>query len=455
MTARVLVVDDVDLNVKLLEVKLKQEYFEVMGATSGAEALKIALERPPDIVLLDVMMPDMDGFETCRRMRAEPALAHIPVVMVTALDKPQDRVKGLESGADDFLSKPVDDTALIARVRSLVRLKVMEDELRLREETASVLGDEAAASRLIADDGKEANILVVDGEGERRDLITEALEGHNTVAVESEGDRALDRIGQESFDLVVLGLALPDYDGLKLCAQVRSVEATRHQPILVVIAPDEKPKLLQALDMGVNDYLVEPLEGNEVRARARTQIRRKRYTDALRANYQKSVELAVTDDLTGLYNRRYLESHLDALLVKAKERGKPLSLTMVDIDHFKAVNDDHGHDAGDAVLAEFAERLQRGVRGVDLACRYGGEEFVILMPDTGDAFAALVAERVRQEVAEEAFRIGGEAELNITASFGVASLAREAETGAQLLKRADKALYQAKEQGRNRVIAAN
>ena len=140
MTARVLVVDDILSNVKLLEAKLTTEYFEVVTAYSGEEALKRVAAEPPDIVLLDVMMPGMDGFEVCRRIKADPKTAHVPVIMVTALDQPADRIAGLDAGADDFLTKPIDDTALFARVRSLVRLKMMTDELLMREETGQSLG---------------------------------------------------------------------------------------------------------------------------------------------------------------------------------------------------------------------------------------------------------------------------------------------------------------------------
>jgi two-component system cell cycle response regulator len=154
MTARVLVVDDVPANLKLMEARLSAEYFDVITALSGQEALAVCERAECDIVLLDVMMPDMDGFEVCRRIKANPATHHLPVVMVTALDQASDRVKGLEAGADDFLTKPVSDVALIARVRSLVRLKMMTDELRMRAVTSREIGIENPAREAIADTGK-------------------------------------------------------------------------------------------------------------------------------------------------------------------------------------------------------------------------------------------------------------------------------------------------------------
>ncbi len=147
MTARILVVDDVPANVKLLEARLTAEYFSVVTASGGNEALSICERAECDIVLLDVMMPDMDGFEVCRRLKSNPSTQHIPVVMVTALDQASDRIKGLEAGADDFLTKPVSDLALIARVRSLVRLKMMTDELRMRAVTSKEIGIENPGAR--------------------------------------------------------------------------------------------------------------------------------------------------------------------------------------------------------------------------------------------------------------------------------------------------------------------
>src|ERR1700744_4325305 len=178
MTARVLVVDDILSNVKLLEAKLSAEYFEVVSAFNGLDALARIEEHAPDIVLLDVMMPGMDGFEVCRRIKANPRTAHIPVVMVTALDQPSDRVAGLGAGADDFLTKPVDDAALFARVRSLVRLKMMTDELRMRESTGQSMGLIDPAQTLI-DNAPTGRILIIEDRPESVAWFTTALSPAN------------------------------------------------------------------------------------------------------------------------------------------------------------------------------------------------------------------------------------------------------------------------------------
>jgi two-component system cell cycle response regulator len=195
------------------------------------------------------------------------------------------------------------------------------------------------------------------------------------------------------------------------------------------------------------------VDKNELTARVRTQLRRKRYSDKLRHNVQLSLEMAITDQLTGLHNRRYMSRHLDTLIAGAHRSAKPLAFLIMDIDHFKSVNDTHGHDIGDEVLREFAGRISANVRGIDLACRYGGEEFVVVMPDTDTDFAYTVAERLRKSVEKMPFAISRDpGKLNITISIGIAGSEGNTDSADALLHRADQALYRAKREGRNRVV---
>ncbi|MET0868935.1 MAG: PleD family two-component system response regulator [Pseudorhodoplanes sp.] len=454
MTARVLVVDDVPTNVKLLEARLSAEYFDVTTAHNGAEALAACDRAECDIVLLDVMMPDMDGFEVCRRLKSNPATHHIPVVMVTALDQPSDRVQGLEAGADDFLTKPVSDIALIARVRSLTRLKMMTDELRMRAMTSREIGIESAEREAITEVGKQGRILIVDDRKSSYERIASMLEGEHVVDVEPDPASALFRSAEGNYELIIISLSLEKFDGLRLCSQLRSLDRTRNMPILALCEPDDNARLMRGLEIGINDYLLRPVDANELHARVRTQIKRKRYTERLRDNVQMSIEAAITDGLTGLHNRRYMESHLGKLVEQAASRGKPLAVLVLDIDFFKSINDNHGHDCGDDVLREFAIRVRKSIRGIDLACRMGGEEFVVVMPETDMAVAATVAERLRRKIASEPFPIEqGKKKIDVTISIGIASLESSHDSAARLLKRADQALYRAKRDGRNRVVA--
>jgi two-component system cell cycle response regulator len=454
MSARVLIVDDVQANLRLLEGRLSAEYFEVVTAASGFQALEICEDGNCDIVLLDVMMPEMDGFEVARRLKSNPTTHHIPIIMLTALDQPSDRVRGLDAGADEFLTKPVNDIALVARVRSLVRLKMVTDELRMRAVTSSEIGVNHHAFEAANDSGLNARVLVVDDRKASAVRIEAAVGKQQTIDVEENPQDALFRIADGNYDLVLISLDLVHFDALRLVGQVRSLERTRHLPILLVTDPGHDARVLRGLDLGANDYVLRSADRNELIARVRTQIRRKRYTERLRDNVQYSMELAITDPLTGLFNRRYMESHVGTLMDRSAARGKSLSVLILDVDYFKSINDSFGHDAGDDVLREFADRLKASIRGIDLACRYGGEEFVVVMPDTDLGIAAMVAERIRRRIAGEPFPIeGGKRTIEVTISVGIAARMGAQDTATLMLKRADEALYRAKRDGRNRVAA--
>ncbi|MDP3488833.1 MAG: PleD family two-component system response regulator [Phenylobacterium sp.] len=451
MSARILVVDDIEANVRLLEAKLTAEYYDVLTAHDGPTALAIAASEKPDIVLLDVMMPGMDGFQVCRRLKDDPETRHVPVVLVTALDGRGDRIAGLEAGADEFLTKPIDDVMLFARVRSLTRLKMVIDELRDREASGRRMGVIAGASSRLG--GTGGRVLIVDDHERQAQRVASELAIEHRPVIEGDPEVAL-MTAKGLVDLIIVNATARSFDGLRFAAQLRSDEATRHLPILAIVDFDERPRLMKALDIGVNDLLSKPIDPQELSARARTQIRRKRYTDYLRDNLDHSLELAVTDQLTGLHNRRYMSGQLEALVKRAAPGGEPVATLLIDIDHFKKINDGYGHDVGDEVLREFAVRLASNVRAVDLPCRYGGEEFVVVMPGTRIEDAERIAERIRLHVAGSPFRVAHGTELlTATISIGVAATIGPEDTPDTLLKRADEGLYEAKSSGRNKVIS--
>jgi two-component system cell cycle response regulator len=362
-------------------------------------------------------------------------------------------VQGLEAGADDFLTKPVNDVALFARVRSLVRIKTMVDELRLRQATGESMGLVDQADGVLNNAIERGRILVVEDREHSAQRIVETLSGHE-VDIVPQTTEAIVRAKSGDYDLVIASLALDKQDGLRFCATLRSLDATRQTPVLTIVDEGDLKRLVRALDIGINDYLMRPVERSELVARVNTQLRRKRYTDKLKHSLQLSLEMAITDQLTGLFNRRYMSRHLSTLIGNTAKTGKPVSFLIMDIDYFKQVNDTYGHDIGDEVLREFAQRISANVRGIDLACRYGGEEFVVVMPDTDMNFAYMVAERLRQAVADAPFHIGADpGQLPVTISIGVTCSEGAEDTADSLLKRADKALYRAKRDGRNRVVA--
>ena len=451
MSARILVVDDVEPNVRLLEAKLTLEYYDVVTACDGMTALARAAADQPDIILLDVMMPGMDGFETCRRLKADPATRHIPVVLVTALDGRDDRIRGLDAGADDFITKPLDDLILFARVRSLVRLKQVMDELREREESGRRMGVDAEAGGRLR--GSGGRVLVVDDNPRQVEKIGLQLVKEHRPTFETTPDAAM-AAAAGPIDLMIVNAAADSFDGLRMIARARTDKTTRKLPILAIVDPGDRPRLVKALELGVNDILAKPVDAEELAARVRTQIKRKRYTDFLKEKLDYSLEMAVTDALTGLHNRRYMAGQLQAMVGRTAQGGEGVALLALDIDLFKAVNDGFGHDAGDEVLQEFAVRLATNVRAIDLPCRQGGEEFVVVMPGSTLEDAARVAERIRRDVAGAPFPVlGGRELLNLTVSIGVAATTGAGDTPEALLKRADEGLYEAKASGRNAVIA--
>ena len=450
MSARILVVDDMETNRRLLEARLTAEYFEVLQAENGLECIKAAHRESPDIILLDVMMPGMDGFETCRRLKDDPVTRHIPVIMVTALDQREDRIRGLEAGADDFLTKPVDDVALFARVRSLLRLKMVLDELRLKDQA----GDKPLQELEFKEAYTTGKVLVVAGDDAQAQRLAAKISKKFNVEINCDPRVSAERVGLGDLDLLIVDLTTPKFDGLRLCARVRSEAATRQLPILTVVDSDDSALMVRALDLGVSDVITRPVDGSELNARVRTQMRRKVYADQLRGRLEESLEMAVTDQLTGLPNRRYVSSRLRQYLEGLDPREDCLSLIILDIDHFKRVNDTHGHQAGDDVLREFSERMKSQLRAVELAGRFGGEEFVVILPQSGLHSGFQAAERVRQAVESEPFLIRASGDvLTVTVSAGVAE-AQSNDSMETLLARADEALYEAKAAGRNQVVAA-
>jgi two-component system cell cycle response regulator len=453
VTGLVLVVDDVPANVKLLEAKLTNEYYDVITAKDGFEAIEQTKAKKPDLILLDVMMPGIDGFETCRRIKQDPDISHIPVVMVTALSEPSDRVAGLEAGADDFITKPINDTALFARVRSLVRIKVLIDELRLRDKSGSQLGMSASDYSLNLD-VSGSNLMLVDDDVVQVRRIGEKLGAAGYKLKHFEDHKQALEFAREDnqLDLILISTQLADIDGLRLSTQFKAIEQVRHVPIIMLVEEDEQHLMLKGLELGVNDYLLTPVDFNEMFARIKTQIRRKKYQEALKSNYQESVSMAVTDGLTKLYNRHYLDTHLRNLVRQAAEQNRALSVVIMDMDHFKKVNDNYGHASGDEVLKTLAAVIVKTIRSADLAARYGGEEFVVLMPETDAARAYEAAERLRKAVELTDFVIPHpESPLKKTTSIGYATM-QPNDTPESLLKRADVALYEAKNSGRNKVL---
>jgi len=450
MTATVLVVDDLEPNVKLLEAKLLSEYYTVVTAHNAEQALQALIDNKVDIVLLDVMMPGMDGFEACKKIKENPETTHIPVVMVTALSEIEDRVKGLEAGADEFLTKPINDTALFARVKSLTRMKTVIDELKLRNHTNAELGGKVIE---LKDNFTDNKILIIDDDPlEVKNIKTTISEISGQIQSVTSPEE-VDGLGSFVPDLIIISCQLEGIDPLRVSVMVRSKPLFKDAIIMMLAEEENIPMVIRGMEIGVNDYFIYPVDKSELKARIKTQLRRKQYQNDLRKELEDSVDLSTKDGLTGLFNRRYFDIHIQQMANKANETNHPFSLLMFDMDHFKEVNDTYGHQAGDAVLIKLAQILKTSFRVTDLAARYGGEEFVVLLTDTGLEEAKIVAERVRAAIEQADFVIPTQEQpLKKTTSIGLAEY-HFGEPAADLVARSDKGLYEAKETGRNKICS--
>ena len=445
----ILVVDDIEINIKLLTAKLLKEYYTVLTANSGKEALAILKKGKIDIILLDVMMPEMDGFEVCKTIKTDPETTHIPVVMVTALSDIDDRVKGLEAGADEFLTKPINDTALFVRLKSLSRMKSLIDELKLRNSTNALLG---VTNIEMHDTFADKKILLInDDVVQAKNIKQMLLKITQNVKVISNSDE-LDIINEYTPDLVIISSMLENDDPLRISVILRGKAEISGVVIILQIDEDGMPLVVKGIELGINDYFVYPIEESELLARIRTQLRRKQYQDNLRNDLEQSVNLAVKDGLTGLFNRRYFDIHLKQMIEKANKESIKLYLLMCDIDNFKHVNDTYGHQAGDKVLTTVSRILKNTLRVTDLIARFGGEEFTILLTDIDISKAIETAERVRVKIEYMDFHIEDQIEpLKKTISIGVTEYKKE-ESIESFIERADKAMYEAKTTGKNKVV---
>lgn len=462
MPGRILVVDDVATNRIILKVKLASAAYEVLQAGGGAEALRMAQRDRPDLILLDSAMPDLDGLEVCRRLKADKRTAEIPIIMVTARDDPASRIAALEAGAEDFMSKPLDDIGLLARVRSLLRASGIASELALREGTRQALGfaeptcDFAPAGRfcLIAADEATATLW--------RHGLADRLRDQLEVCAPHD---ALKEAGKTAPDLYVIAADLTrDGEGLMLLSELRSRQSTRHAGIIIAVDRAAQTAASMALDMGASDIVTLPIDFGELALRMRAQFARKRQGDRLRSRVRDGLQLAVTDPLTGLFNRRYAMSHLTRVRDRALAADRTFAAMLIDLDRFKQVNDTHGHAAGDVVLKSVSEILSANLRSVDLVARIGGEEFLAILPDIVPRAARTTAERLREAVSGRPITlpggtVGGEPVTMLqTVSIGLVTggggPAGSDVSLTELLERADKALYEAKKCGRNRVALA-
>lgn len=455
MSGKILIVDDVATNRIVLKVKLANAKYDVIQAASGTEALEVTHAHLPDLILLDLQLPDVSGIELIATLRADPATALIPIVVISAFQDAQSRLDALRAGAEDFMVKPLDELVLLARLRSLLRARETDEELRLRETTTRDLGLED----LHDEQHSTPRIAMIAAQPEDaigwKTALAKYLPGANLAIVSR--DEALSRADSTTTPdafIIAADLARPG-EGLRLMSELRSRTDSRHSAILIALPEGLRETAAVALDLGANDLLRTDLRkpeiAQETAIRITAQIVRKRTLDRQRATLVSGLRLATIDPLTGLYNRRYALPHLRRIAQRAHETGRQFAVMLIDIDRFKSVNDTYGHSVGDRVLTEVANRLTFNMREVDMIARVGGEEFLVVMPETTLDHARMVAERLCRVIGERPISFGTDNNnLTVTVSIGLA-MGNGEEDSPHIFDKADQALLGSKADGRNQV----
>lgn len=454
----ILIVDDELRNIKLMTAILSVEPYEILQALNGEQALVMIEKNKVDLILLDVMMPGINGFEVTQLVKTNPATKHIPIILVTALDGRENKQKAMEVGADEFLTKPVNKIEVITRTKSILQLKQCQEQLNARINIGEKL---IVPQQIISPETQEENkretshqtVLLIEDDNQQAKLIKSlvATEPYNFM-VSSSGEEAI-RIGQQAkVDLILLDLMLPGMSGYDVCDYYKSKEATRNIQIVAITSLSDLESRIKCIDKGVDDYLVKPVNSKEIKSRINVLLKKKLYLDQLQAHHKEVLNLAIIDGLTGLYNQTYLKNYLQLEIERSQERGYLVALLMFDLDNFKKYNDMLGHPAGDIILKKFGDLIKLNIREIDLPARYGGEEFAVVMPYSSKQNAVKTAEKIRAAlqsssiVEDEKNRVD-----KITTSIGIALCPKQAITVDGLIEKADYMLYHAKKTGKNKI----
>ncbi|BAL22540.1 EAL domain-containing protein [Azoarcus sp. KH32C] len=443
---RLLIVDDAHENLHALMNILRDDY-ALVAATNGEKALELARRTPqPDLILLDIRMPDMDGYSVLAALKLDPATADIPVIFVTALSEAADEARGLAMGVADYITKPVNPDLLKVRVRDQLELQ--------RYRKHPVLFDIAAH----ADPTHPASLLVVDDIPENIHELLEALKSEYRIRVARNGAEALDVVqGPTPPDLVLLDILMPDMDGYEVCRRIKEMPGGDRIPVLFVTVVDATDEKVKGFELGAADYITKPFDIDEVRARIRTHLelaRLRRFLEdlvaqrsaMLQVSEEKYRVLAHRDPLTGLANRMLFAELLSHAILHAERSQNQFALLFLDLDRFKTINESLGHKVGDQLLIEGAKRLKALLPDSDAIARIGGDEFNIIVDHSDDMPIDLMAQRMIDAFAEPFVAAGHSVYVGV--SVGIALFPADGTSAEVLQSSADAALHQAKMQGR-------
>ncbi|WP_206840824.1 response regulator [Marinobacterium iners] len=439
---KVLVVEDHPINQQVVQSQLEQMGLTVSLAGNGAEGVEQARREQYDLVLMDIQMPVMDGYEAARTIRTFNT--EVPIIALTAAALVEDREKALQAGMNDHLGKPFSAQQLFDHLRPWLQTRQVSVE---PSAAAAEAAEKPSTAQLTV--AQKRSLLIVDDMAANIRILANLLKDDYTIQVANRGQKALDIArGSHPPDLILLDIMMPEMDGYQVCRELKNNAITNHIPIIFVTAMDAVEDQKKGLSLGAVDYITKPFDADIVKVRVRNHMNLKVKTDMLE-------DMSHVDGLTQVANRRNFDRSLQRELKRLERSGKPLGLVMLDIDYFKPFNDHYGHGKGDECLIKVAAALQQVIkRPGDLLARYGGEEFAAILPETDAEGVARVAEAMRAAVEAIDVEHGySQVADHVTISVGCCAQIVTAETTAeQLLNRADTALYAAKRQGRNRVV---
>jgi two-component system, cell cycle response regulator len=453
MVGKILIVDDVSTNRIVFKVKLSAAGYAVVVAGDGLGCLHQARTERPDVILLDLNLPDMNGIDVLGQLKANPATRRIPVVMVSSEQDPVRRVAALRAGAEDFLSRPIDDEMLLARLRGLLRSRESIGSFATPEAGFGLFG---MAEAPVGFDGPGLVALVMPRAEAAVHLRKQlAAAGSERITILAPDEVHVAGGPDLSPDVYLIDSDVNgEGGGLRLMSELLSRSASRHAAFCILNQSTPHPAPAMALDLGANDVVDSRIPPSELAVRLHRLVLHKREMERMRASVQDGLRLAMIDPLTGLHNRRYGMAQLQAIAGEAEGAGSDFAVMVVDLDRFKSVNDRWGHAAGDAVLIEISARLAANLRDTDLLARIGGEEFLIVLPDTSLEDAGLVARRLCQAAVESPVVLADGTSIDLTISIGM-TLGQDGANVADLVDRADRALMRSKAGGRNKVTILN
>ena len=454
MSGRILIIDTVVTNRIVMKVKLLSAQYDVVACATQEEGFRSFVDQRPDLIIVNLSDPTEDNHSFCASLKNDPETADIAIIGTGVADTSRTRFAALDAGVDDILPHPVNDTFLLARIRSLLRTRHTPAELWMREETQSALGFEEKKTQF---DVPLPITFLTDNVIANTAMITR-LNRINPMGVTVQSfEEALrsDDNGPDMFMIDGSNFRNPRDDLFRLVADLRARNTTRLIPQMVILPVDAMEAAALALDLGADDVVTNMMSSDELRIRCTALTTRKRQQDQLRNRVQDGLTAAITDPLTGLYNRRYATPYLIEIAKQSKKTGQEFAVMMIDIDHFKIINDKYGHAAGDAVLVALSHRLRDNLRAVDLIARVGGEEFLVALPHSCAEQAQIAANRLCHLVNRTPFDIGvAYAPIDVTISVGVAvggAAHSDMICADDMCHLADGALYAAKSAGRDQV----